>query len=393
MNPAKSFLKAISSLRLTVILFALSMVLILAGTLAQTNSGIWTVVDQYFRSIYVAIPFQLFIPRKVATIPGVFPFPGGLTLGVLLFVNLLAAHLVRFKLTWKRSGIILSHAGVLLLLVGEFVTGAFAKEGNMSIVEGGTANYVEDIRTSELAIIDPSGSSDDLVVVIPQSFLEDSGVISNSLLPFDIAVVRWMGNSGLLGPMQQKPPGLPTATAGRGLQISAAPLPAANGVDGNTIDVPSAYVTLTKAGKSLGTHLVSVHPQVGTQEVTVDGKVYLIELRFERHYKPYSIKLIDFRHDKFVGTEMARNFSSHVQLTDPTRRVDREVYISMNQPLRYAGETFYQSSFMQGDKGTILQVVRNPGWLIPYISCSLVTLGLLVHFGIRLTASIRRKLA
>jgi len=392
-NPAKSFLKAISSLRLTVILFALSMVLILAGTLAQTNSGIWTVVDQYFRSIYVAIPFQLFIPRKVATIPGVFPFPGGLTLGVLLFVNLLAAHLVRFKLTWKRSGIILSHAGVLLLLVGEFVTGAFAKEGNMSIVEGGTANYVEDIRTSELAIIDPSGSSDDLVVVIPQSFLEDSGVISNSLLPFDIAVVRWMGNSGLLGPMQQKPPGLPTATAGRGLQISAAPLPAANGVDGNTIDVPSAYVTLTKAGKSLGTHLVSVHPQVGTQEVTVDGKVYLIELRFERHYKPYSIKLIDFRHDKFVGTEMARNFSSHVQLTDPTRRVDREVYISMNQPLRYAGETFYQSSFMQGDKGTILQVVRNPGWLIPYISCSLVTLGLLVHFGIRLTASIRRKLA
>jgi hypothetical protein len=393
MNPAKAFLKAISSLRLTVVLFALSIVLILAGTLAQTNSGIWTVVDQYFRSIYVAIPFQIFIPRKVATIPGVFPFPGGLTLGVLLFVNLLAAHLVRFKLTWKRAGIILAHAGVLLLLVGEFVTGAFAKEGNMSIVEGGTANYVEDIRTSELAIIDPSGSTDDLVVAIPQSFLEDSGIISNSLLPFDVAVVRWMGNSGLLGPMQQKPPGLPTATAGRGLQISAAPIPAANGVDGNTVDVPSAYITLSKAGKSLGTYLVSVHPQVGTQEVVVDGKPYLIELRFERHYKPYSMKLIDFRHDKFVGTEMARNFSSHVQLTDPTRSVDREVYISMNQPLRYAGETFYQSSFMQGDKGTILQVVKNPGWLIPYISCSLVTLGLLVHFGIRLTASIRRKLA
>lgn len=393
MNPAKAFLKAISSLRLTVVLFALSMVLILAGTLAQTESGIWTVVDEYFRSIYVLVKFQLFVPRKVATIPGVFPFPGGLTLGVLLFVNLLAAHLVRFKLTWKRAGIILAHAGVLLLLVGEFVTGAFAKEGNMSIVEGGTANYVEDIRTSELAIIDPSGSTDDLVVAIPQSFLEDSGIISNSLLPFDVAVVRWMGNSGLLGPMQQKPPGLPTATAGRGLQISAAPIPAANGVDGNTVDVPSAYITLSKAGKSLGTYLVSVHPQVGTQEVVVDGKPYLIELRFERHYKPYSMKLIDFRHDKFVGTEMARNFSSHVQLMDPSRSVDREVYISMNQPLRYAGETFYQSSFMQGDKGTILQVVKNPGWLIPYISCSLVTLGLLVHFGIRLTASIRRKLA
>jgi len=392
-NPAKAFLKAISSLRLTVVLFALSMVLILAGTLAQTNSGIWTVVDQYFRSIYVAIPFQIFIPRKVATIPGVFPFPGGLTLGVLLFVNLLAAHLVRFKLTWKRSGIILAHAGVLLLLVGEFVTGAFAKEGNMSIVEGGTANYVEDIRTSELAIIGPSGANDDLVVVIPQSFLQKGGIISNSLLPFDISVVRWLSNSRPLGPMQERPPGLPTATAGRGLQIAARPEPPANGVDGNTIDVPSAYITLTKGSNNLGTFLVSVHTQVGPQEVTIDGKTYLIELRFERHYKPYSIHLIDFRHDKFVGTEMARNFSSHIQLTDPTRSVDREVFISMNQPLRYAGETFYQASFMQGDSGTVLQVVKNPGWLIPYISCSLVTLGLLVHFGIRLTASIRRKLA
>ena len=33
----------------------------------------------------------------------------------------------------------------------------------------------------------------------------------------------------------------------------------------------------------------------------------------------------------------------------------------MNNPLRYNGETFYQSSYLPGDGGTILQVVRNPG--------------------------------
>jgi cytochrome c biogenesis factor len=174
MNAFKPLLRSLSSLRLTVVLFALSIVLILAGTLAQTEQGVWMVVDLYFRSLFVLIPFQLFVPAKVLGIPGVFPFPGGMTLGVLLFVNLLAAHAVRFTLSWKRAGMIATHAGVLLLLVGEFVTGAFAKEGNMTIAEGQSANYIEDTRTSELAIIDRSDPADDLVVVVPASLLAES---------------------------------------------------------------------------------------------------------------------------------------------------------------------------------------------------------------------------
>ena len=41
----------------------------------------------------------------------------------------------------------------------------------------------------------------------------------------------------------------------------------------------------------------------------------------------------------------------------------------------------------------MLQVVRNPGWLLPYLSCTMVTLGMLVHFGIRLAGPLRRKIA
>ena len=44
-------------------------------------------------------------------------------------------------------------------------------------------------------------------------------------------------------------------------------------------------------------------------------------------------------------------------------------------------------------KDTILQVVRNPGWLLPYFSCGLVTLGMMIHFGINLVGFLRRKLA
>src|SRR6478609_5827636 len=77
--------KTLASLRLTVVLFALSMVLVFYGTLAQIDKGIWTVVDEYFRSWMVWIPFQLtaefgkkfFDLPPDARIPGSFPFPGG----------------------------------------------------------------------------------------------------------------------------------------------------------------------------------------------------------------------------------------------------------------------------------------------------------------------------
>src|SRR5262249_15413491 len=107
----KKCLAVLASLRLTVVLFALSIVLVFCGTLAQIDAGIWSVVGQYFRSLYVWIPFQLFFPRRLQ-ISGGFPFPGGWLLGGLLLVNLLAAHAVRFRVNWRRSGILLIHSGL-----------------------------------------------------------------------------------------------------------------------------------------------------------------------------------------------------------------------------------------------------------------------------------------
>ena len=39
----------LASLKLTVVLFALAIVIVLAGTLAQVNADVWDVVDEYFR--------------------------------------------------------------------------------------------------------------------------------------------------------------------------------------------------------------------------------------------------------------------------------------------------------------------------------------------------------
>lgn len=389
----RKVLENLSSLKLTVALLSLSMFLTLAGTLAQVNQGIWTVVDLYFRSIFVLVPLQIFMPEDIVRLRGAIPFPGGLTLGVLLFVNLTAAFVVRFTWSPKRIGVIISHAGVILLLVGEFVTGMAAKEGNMTIDEGASANFVEDIRTSELAIVDSSDSTNDTVTVIPQGLMDSPGtMIEDSRIPFTIKINEWMPNSGFLGPMQATQSQLRRADTGLGRNMAAIEIPAATGVDGANVDVPSAYMTLSHQGKEIGTYLFSVG-LTELQSVKVGDKEYQVALRFERTYKPYTISLIDFRHDKFVGTNVPRNFSSQVRIQDPARNTDREALIYMNNPLRYAGDTLYQASFKPGDKTTILQVVTNPGWLLPYISCAMVTLGLLIHFGMRLAAPIRRKVA
>lgn len=386
----RKLLKPWASLRLTVVLFVLSIILIFAGTLAQVHEGIWTVVEKYFRSVVVLIDLQIFAPEEFLRIPGSIWFPGGLTLGVLMFINLLAAHAVRFKFRKKRIGIILTHLGVILLLVGEFVTGIAAKEGNMTIREGETVNFIEDIRSSEIAIIDQSDPADDLVVVVPDRFLKTGETISNGLLPFTMRIDEWMHNSQVFGPAQGTTERKALADSGIAQELSANPIPRANGVDGSTVDAPSAYVTFFNGEERLGSYLVSVFVN-RPQMVVVDDRAYWISLRFARTYKPYSLHLMDFRHDLFTGTQMARNFSSDVRLVDEGRNVDREVHIYMNHPLRHAGETFYQASFLNDDSGTVLQVVQNPGWMIPYISCTVVTLGMLLHFGIRLVPTLGRR--
>ena len=74
-------------------------------------------------------------------------------------------------------------------------------------------------------------------------------------------------------------------------------------------------------------------------------------------------------------------------------RENREVLIYMNNPLRYAGLTFYQHQMDAGRKTTGLLVVRNPSWQLPYISCALMTLGLCWQFLLHLGGFIRRRRA
>jgi len=385
-------LRPLASLKLTVWLLGMLIFLVFAGTWAQIDMGIWQTLETYFRSPWVIIPFQIFLPRAW-DVPGGIPFPGGFTLGALLFVNLLAAHTVRFKLNRKRFGIILIHVALLMLIAGEFITGMFAEEGRITIDEGKTVSFAEDTREIELAFIDPSDPSVDHVIAIPHSWLAHRKRIEDPRLPFSITVDAFYRNSDLV-PTAEAPPG-PRPDRGAAVTHDLVPVrrPVVSGVEQNVVNLPAAVVTLHDGEERLGTWMaplwLSLIPEPQVQSIPVDGREWRMAMRYKRVYKDYAIHLVDFRHDRYLGTDTPKNFSSEIRLVDPTRQEDREVLIYMNNPLRYRGETFYQASFKQGDTGTILQVVRNPGWLVPYVACTIGAIGLILQFG----ASLGRFLA
>jgi cytochrome c biogenesis factor len=109
-------------------------------------------------------------------------FPGGYLLGILLLLNLVAAHIKRFHLTWNKFGINLTHLGIILLLVGQLFTDQFAQESVMSFKEGETKRFSEATREFELAFTRPVEGDQDEVIAIPAELLRKGETVRHEKL-------------------------------------------------------------------------------------------------------------------------------------------------------------------------------------------------------------------
>lgn len=359
------------SLQLTVVLLILSLILVFVATLDQVNLGIWAVQEKYFRSFFV----YWRIPGTELLLP---VFPGGYFVGGLLLINLIAAHVYRFQMTWKKLGIQLAHAGLILLLLGELITGLLQQESMMRLDEGETKKYSESPMATELVVLDKTAGDLDDVVAIPEALAADKGTIQHPRLPFQLRIREYFPNATLQMRESANAPAAFTASQGIGTRASMIPL--AMTYKQNERNVPGAIVEVITPEGSLGTWMLS-GLLAAPQGFTHQGRTYEIALRFKRHYHPFAIHLLKFSHDRYPGTNIPKNFSSRVNLKSDDGATNREVLIYMNNPLRFGGLTFYQAGFDNNDRTTILQVVRNPGWLIPYIACVLMGVGLLWQFG------------
>jgi hypothetical protein len=358
-----------TSLRLTVACLAFGILLVFLGTLAQVDLGLYKAQNEFFRSFFI-----FWGPKTAAwKIP---VLPGGYLVGGVLLINLVASHIMRFKLTRAKAGIWMVHFGLILLLLGQLGTDLLSRESALHLREGEAKNYSEADRQAELVVIDTTDKDTDKVVAIPQGLLMRKQEIRHNELPFVVRVKKFFVNSAV----EDRPANAtdaPPASEGIGPRAVVKELPRVTEMDRR--DVPSAIVEIQTPERSLGTWLVSEYIE-RPQQFTYNNRTYKLELRPRRYYSPFTIRLLEFRHDIYPGTDIPKNFSSRVQLQAPATGENREVKIYMNNPLRYAGETYYQASFDRDDHGTILQVVHNPSWLTPYFSCILVGVGLVVQF-------------
>ncbi len=393
-----------TSLRLTVVCLALGLVLVFFGTMAQDPLGLYLAQDKFFHSFFVpAAPMwaaikktlqmlHIYLPPSTAAdvLHGSrFPvFPGGYLIGGVLLINLVASHFKRFTFTADKAGIWMVHAGLILLLLGQLGTDLLSRESSLHLREGEARNYSETEREAELAVVDTTDPAGDKVVAIPQRALMGRQSFQHPDLPFKLQIKQLFANS-LVSNRDTNAVEAPVATQGIGPHATVKDLPRVTEMDKR--DVPSAVIEVVTPQGSLGTWLVSEFIEQ-PQSFTCNNRTYQLALRARRYYMPYSLKLLNFQHDVYPGTDTPKNFSSRVVLDRPNTGEKREVLIYMNNPLRYAGETYYQASYDQDNPGTILQVVHNPSWLTPYFSCVLVGVGLLLQFAIHLLGfTLKRK--
>ncbi len=378
-----TLLALLGSLKLTVACLALAIVLVFVGTLAQAQLGVYRVQSEFFNSFIV---FWSPADKPGVKIP---VFPGGYLICSVLLLNLIAAHVVRFKPRTNMFGTLLTHTGLALLLLGQFATNLLSTESHIRLAEGEMKNYSESSTSTELAVVDVTEPDIDKVVSIPASLLARASgahnpakaAIKHPQLPFSIRVVRYLHNARL---SEHPLPGFEKSPATHGVgarfwlgheHITPGPF---------NRDVPAALIELEAQTGSIGSWLVSeLIPQ--PQTVEFNGRTWQLNMRPLRHYRPFWLQLIKFTHEKYPGTDIPRNFSSRLRLIRPDTGEDREVSIKMNNPLRYGGETFYQAGYDDTEPhATILQVVRNPTWPTPYIAGAMVTLGLVIQFTGRL---------
>ena len=115
----------------------------------------------------------------------------------------------------------------------------------------------------------------------------------------------------------------------------------------------------------------------------VGGSNYHLVYGLKTKHLGFQVELKDFMMDKDPGTDRPASFKSLVVLKDPTRGIEEEHLIQMNEPLKHRGYKVYQSAYHvepgQPDI-SIFTVARDPGNPLKYAGAIVMVGGILMLF-------------
>jgi hypothetical protein len=120
-----------------------------------------------------------------------------------------------------------------------------------------------------------------------------------------------------------------------------------------------------------------------TRAIVSDGKRYRVRFDREQLALPFSLHLNKFTVAMDPGTEKAAGYSSDVEVRTPAGTAAETAHISMNEPLKYGGYTFYQASYQLRDGEppiSVFSVNLDPGRWVKYLGSILLCLGIGLMF-------------
>ena len=376
---ASQALRFFSSYGFSCILFLLLLVLTFLGTLYQVDNGVYQAQQKYFSSFFL-------VHHAFGAVP--IPLPGAYLLMALLFVNLLLGGIVRARKGWSKMGILVAHAGVLVLLAGSFITAEFGINGYLKLYEGEESDTFASYTQWELAVSEAGrdGAVTEYVLYEPR-LREATGPEGADFQFGDLPLVHLWSYMPNAMPRQKDaaPANIPVID---GVALEKIP----NGDRERSI--PGVYARLNGESIDGGTGIVwgaADRPLV----LESGGRQLRIELRRRRWQLPFAIALTDFTRELYPGTQMPKVFRSDVvKVTDGARQ---DAVITMNVPLREQGYTLYQSSWGPENAApgeplySVFAVVRNPADQFPLYACIVITAGLAFHFLLKLLHYLRQQ--
>lgn len=334
------------------------MAYLVTGTIAQKYIGLYQAT-------------HIFFAAPIVWIGGAIPLPGmPIFLGI-IFINLTFKLVFKSPWTMRNSGIILTHISVLLLLLGGLFTALFSSEGYIALGEGEQKSIISDYHMREFVIMDKQGKT--LTTLNHKDIKAQKPLPLDKQFPFSIDVHEACENCKIVARENKTEHHIGMA---QHMQLETAPPKKNNEENMAGLVFQVTYDDTHKI-------FVSLEDVPKYPKISVNGKTYKFALRRQHRTLPFSITLLAFKKDIHLGTDMAKAYQSTVLIRDGD--MQWESIISMNEPLRYKGYTFFQSSFINTPQGdvSVLAAVWNVGRSFPYISGLTMCVGLIVHLFMR----------
>jgi cytochrome c-type biogenesis protein CcsB len=168
--------------------------------------------------------------------------------------------------------------------------------------------------------------------------------------------------------------------------------------------IPSARKKLVKAPPGqMGSYLAAVRLEIKyrgmVSEIYVPGlakiagvpyKGRMGDLSYEIAFGsreielPFSLFLKDFRVERYPGSHSPSSFASEVILIDKDLNIQEDRSIYMNNVLKHRGYRFYQSSYDNDERGTILSVNKDrAGTFVTYLGYLVLIGGMILAMFVR----------